>query len=298
LGSPDAGLAVLSDGRVVVRDPGNARAQVFSTDGEPLEIWPVISGQWRSREPFYRRGDTLLAVQPSAVVGDINRVQTALVRIAPDGRVLDTLSVPTEGFRTAQVTARRGNNNASLPVPWSPSEQWTWHHDGYFVTGNSSAYRILVRRKGAPLLIERVLTPVPIGDEERAQETARVTAGMRWLDSSWQWNAEPIPRNKPAFARILAARDGRLWVLRLGAAIKLASAERDDNGVEIGYGETRSVDVFEADGTYLGSAAVPPEVEFSPAPVIRGDRLWAVVRAESGEMRVMRYRLQIPSSRQ
>ena len=33
LNSPGGGLAVLTDGRVVVRDPGNQRLQVFSADG-------------------------------------------------------------------------------------------------------------------------------------------------------------------------------------------------------------------------------------------------------------------------
>ncbi len=291
--SPDAGLAILSDGRVVVRDPGNSRAQLFSPEGDPLETWPVISGQWRSREPFYRAGDTLLTAQPSAIVGDINRVSLALVRIAPDGRVLDTLEVPTEGFAPVQVTARQGNNNASLPVPWSPSEQWTWHPAGYFVFGNSAEYRITLRNRSAPLQIERVVAAVPIDDEERAQETARVTAGMRWLDSSWQWNAEPIARVKPAFTKILAATDGRVWLVRPGAATRLATPERDENGVEILYAEKQDFDVFEPDGTYLGTVAVPEQMEFRPTPVILGDQLWAVVRAESGEQRVVRYRLQV-----
>lgn len=115
--SLDAGLAVLADGRVVVRDPGNARLQIFSAEGEPLTTWGVISGQWRSREPLFVTADTLLTLQPAGDVSDISNVSTALVRITAQGRVADTIAIPAIAARAAQVTARRGGNAASLPVP-------------------------------------------------------------------------------------------------------------------------------------------------------------------------------------
>lgn len=65
-------------GRIVVRDPGNARLQVFGADGEAVATWAVISWQCRSREPLYATGDTLLTLQPSGVVADINNVVQAL----------------------------------------------------------------------------------------------------------------------------------------------------------------------------------------------------------------------------
>ena len=40
---PDGGLAVLSDGRIVVRDPGNGRMATFAKDGTPLETWRISS---------------------------------------------------------------------------------------------------------------------------------------------------------------------------------------------------------------------------------------------------------------
>ncbi len=38
------GLAVLSDGRVVMRDPRNARLNFYAPDGTPSDHWPVASG--------------------------------------------------------------------------------------------------------------------------------------------------------------------------------------------------------------------------------------------------------------
>ncbi len=58
--------------------------------------------------------------------------------------------------------------------------------------------------------------------------------------------------------------------------------------------ESRLFDVFEIDGAFLGSVTVPDAMQFTPAPVIAGDTLWAVIRAESGEQRVVRYRLRVP----
>ena len=41
---PDGGLTILSDGRVLLRDPGNGRIMVYSPEGEEVETWPVRGG--------------------------------------------------------------------------------------------------------------------------------------------------------------------------------------------------------------------------------------------------------------
>jgi len=58
--------------------------------------------------------------------------------------------------------------------------------------------------------------------------------------------------------------------------------------------EPRLFDVLEIDSAFLGSVAVHDAMQFTPAPVITGDTLWAVIRAESGEQRVVRYTLRVP----
>jgi hypothetical protein len=42
----DSGLGVLSDGRVALRDPGNARFTVYAADGTYLESWPARGGMF------------------------------------------------------------------------------------------------------------------------------------------------------------------------------------------------------------------------------------------------------------
>jgi hypothetical protein len=47
-------------------------------------------------------------------------------------------------------------------------------------------------------------------------------------------------------------------------------------------------DVFEADGSFLGSVRLPPRVSVS---VFRGDQVWGVRRGEFDESYVVRLRL-------
>lgn len=45
---------------LVLRDPGNARLQLFSAEGEAVDTWPGITGQYINRRAFALQGDTLL----------------------------------------------------------------------------------------------------------------------------------------------------------------------------------------------------------------------------------------------
>jgi len=293
LRNPDRGLAVLPDGRTVVRDPGNARLQLFTRDGASDGVWLVLSGQWRSREPLFRHADTLLTLQPAGEVRDISNVPMALMRIAPNGTVLDTLPLPALGAPVPQLTARNGGNTAQTAVPWAPGPVWTWHPAGYFVTGRAERYAITFADPSGVRRVERVVAPTRIAEGERTQEIARATAGLRWLDSSWVWSGPDVPTEKPAFERFYVATDGRLWVLRVGDAVALGTPARDENGVEIAWAEQQLFDVFERDGSFLGSVPVPMGFKRDRAPVIDGDGLWAVVDAATGEQRVVRFALQV-----
>lgn len=73
LKSPDGGLAIPSDGRILVRDPGNARIQVYAQSGEALETWPIRGGFNTSNSLFLDREDnvyTQILVDAEAEVRD------------------------------------------------------------------------------------------------------------------------------------------------------------------------------------------------------------------------------------
>jgi hypothetical protein len=112
LRNPDGGLAVLSDGRVAVRDPGNARMQIFSPDGASAGEWRVVDAGLRTRDNFGLHGDTLLSRVVVKAEGPIDTWLYGLARIAPNGVVLDTARMPVVGSARQTLVARRGNNTA------------------------------------------------------------------------------------------------------------------------------------------------------------------------------------------
>lgn len=292
---PDGGLTVLSDGRVVVRDPGNARLQVFSPDGSPLATWPVIHGGFNTGSPFYRHGDTIMTSQ----VVNLGEVavqdwQSGLVRISPSGEVLDTLDIPTVDFEPARIVATLDGGTSMTSVPWSIDEAWAWHPDGFFIHGVSDQYSFTLLRDGAPARFERTFTPIPVTTAERAQAVATSTQSMRRTDPNWRWNGPEIPAAKPAFDALFAGKDGRIWVYRQGEAYEVEDPNydpSDPDAIEIRWREDRLFDVWEDDGTFLGTVRIPRDLSMYPAPVLDGDRLWATTRDDLGVQRVVRYRV-------
>ncbi len=296
---PDGGLAVLSDGRVLVRDPGNARIQVYAPDGTALETWSIRGGFNTSNPLFRDNGDnvyTQILVDPRA---DVRDWVIGLVRIGPDGTPGDTLIPPDARYRAAELEARSGDkDNQSVSVtdvPFTPSEQWTLHPEGWFVHGISDAYEFTLLRPGSPLVIERAADAAPVAAGEKAEEEARVTRNLRMTQPNWRWNGSATPDRKPYFRRLFAGRDGRIWV-----EVPLAGVEVEDPGYDASnreavpdrWREPVAFDVFETDGTYLGRVRAPVELTTSPTPVFDGDRVWAVTRDELGVQRVVRFRVE------
>jgi len=59
------------------------------------------------------------------------------------------------------------------------------------------------------------------------------------------------------------------------------------------FTEPAAFDVFAPDGRYLGPVTVPPSFQTDPAPIIRGDHVWAVTRDEMDVPRVVRFRISV-----
>lgn len=289
---PDAGLVAFPDGRVVVRDRGNARLQVYDGYGTGVATWPVITGQYINRRAFGLRGDTLVnpdVVNPEAPLQDW---RVGLVRIAPDGEVIDTLPIPDAGLRAHRFLARSGGNMAERDLPFAPTEHWAWHPGGFVIHGAADAYSLTLYRDGAPLAIEREVDPVAVTSAEAAQEEARVINAMRWLDAGWRWDGPGIPDTKPYFSGVITGTDGRIWVRRDGPAYEMEDPDYDPEepyDTEIRWYSEQLLDAFEEDGTFLGTVAAPRDMDWRVPPVLAGDSLWAVTRDELGVQRVRKY---------
>lgn len=300
-GQPDGGMAVLSDGRLAVRDPGNGRLQLFGPDLAPLATWPVIRGGFNTSTPlFVGPGDTLLTpvlMDAEAAIGDW---RMGLQRVAPDGSIADTLPVPDSGYESPFLEARNetdgGMNISRNSVPFSPTESWAYHPDGYFLHGVSTAYRIhALRQNDMPLIVERVVEPVRVTAGEKAEVEAQTTRGMRGTDPNWRWDGPAIPDTKPPFGRIFGARDGRIWVQVPQPGIEGEDPDydpTDPDAVPDRWSEPVAFDVFESDGTFLGRVVGPEGLGTYPTPVFDGDRVWAVTHDDLGVQRIVRFRVE------
>jgi hypothetical protein len=274
------GLAVRSDGRVLMRDPRNARINVYEPDGSPGDHWPVASGLFA---PQAMATDTADQVYLKILTGAIepNRPwKIGLLHLGADGRLLDT--IPDPPIAGAPESGGGGT--------FEPAKQWAWSPLGYMVVGVNSDYSFELRPPGRPVLrIERTVERVELAPEERAEWEARNDWIRRTQGQYLSAEIPPVPARKPPYRGLYIGERGRIWVWRYTVAEKMSPAEvrePDPNRPPpLTWREPIVFDVFEPDGTYLGEVHLPPRTN---AMVFRGDTIWGVRRGELDEEYVVR----------
>jgi hypothetical protein len=300
---PDGGLNVLSDGRVVLRDPGNARMQVFSPDGEALDTWRMRGGFFTSRRMVVDpqdRAHALILLDPEASVSDW---KTGLVQVNPDGTMGDTLVIPDTPWEepTIEASIDHGDGNTSMSVnlvPFGPGEHAVLSPTGHFIHGINLDYTItLLRTDAPPLQIQKEYSPVPVAGGERAEEEARAIRNMRNTDPNWRWNGEPIPDVKPPYERFYAGDDGTIWVRVHQPAIRVEDPSYDPADPEAIADEWREpllFDVFDEEGSYLGATRCPDGLSIHPQPIFTRDWVLGVVRDQFDVQTVVRFKVELP----
>ena len=286
-------IAVLPDGRLLVRDPGNMRVQVFDPVSGETDEWEYNSGNtYRSGAPLYTdvRGRTFLLTRDQS--GD-----DIIIVLGPDGAHMDTLPEPMMDYEgvvlRAEHTTAEGSSRVTAPVPFSPRFLWAVHPTGHFLTGLSSDYRIDLIRDDGVLRIERDYEPVPVSDGERDYWRESTVQMIRYTVPDWTWDGPRIPDHKPIFNGLLTGRDGRIWVWLATEGERVENEDHDPENPfskPVTWRESRRFDVFESDGTYLGVVVPPGGVSY---PVFDGVHVWAVATDELGVQRVVRYRIEV-----
>ena len=90
---PDSGLAILPDGRVAMRDPGNGRIIFYSPDGEYLDYFR-IAGSFRTSSPLIADTSGALVTFIITNLGtSVFEWERGHARFHADGTV-DTLAMP------------------------------------------------------------------------------------------------------------------------------------------------------------------------------------------------------------
>jgi len=300
-GQPDGGLAVLSDGRVVVRDPGNARLQVYGPDGERAAEWSVVRSGFSTSNPLLVGPrdtiytSTVINLGEGTDIGDWRRGLIAI----HEGEVVDTVAAPDVGYEAPMLRAEREGGTSINGVPFSPSEEAEWHAVGkYWVHGISDEYSVSILDPDGPIRIEREAPAVRVTAGERAYQRESATRNMRGTDPAWRWNGPDIPDTKPAFRDLQVAEDGRIWLARHTEGVRRDNPSYDPTDPESEapehvWGEPWAWDVFESDGTFLGTVHAPEGFQPYPRAVFSGDHVWAVAEDDLGVQRIVRYRIEL-----
>jgi hypothetical protein len=298
---PDAGLAVLSDGRVVLRDPGNSRFSIFARDGEFIESWRIPGG-FNTGRKLYRDGHdnvyTLVLLERGLAPWDWTY---GLARYQPDGTHTDTVLTPTWDYERPALTGQSEGSSSSSGVPFTADDAWTFSPLGYPVGGVATDYRVDLYRPDGVLRIEKAWDPVPVLGDEKDEQERRIRGQFERNFPGWRWNGPAIPDTKPAFSSLHVGEDGRIWVRlhQRGRPVMSVEEARDEeqrtNRPQVRYREPIAFDVFEPDGRYLGHISAPQGFTMSPEPVFRGDFVWAVSLDDLDVPTVVRYRIVLPS---
>jgi hypothetical protein len=295
----DGGLAVLSGNRIALRDPGNGRITIYSPEGESIETWPTKGGFFTSTPLYVDTAGNMYNTFVDFTGGP--PFHSSLIRLGPDGVVRDTIELPDWKYQAPTLEARREGSISMRNVPFTPNTSWALDPAGEFVGGLSTRYAVdHFRPDGSVLRIVRDIEPVPVSAGEKSDEELRTTMSMRRNVSDWKWNGPSIPDTKPPFRRIFVGDDGRVWVLLSTAGERIENAEDDARSPDPlrvpppKWREPVVFDVFEPDGRYLGQVSAPAGFSLNPQPVLRGDRVWAVVSDELEVQHLTRFRIRFP----
>ena len=100
----------------------------------------------------------------------------------------------------------------------------------------------------------------------------------------------PIPSVKPAYRDFYVGDHGRVWVHRYVEATKREVPPRSlgDKRPLLTWREPTTFDVFEPDGTFLGTVVVPVATSIR---VWSGKRMWGVQTGDEGEQ-LVRWRIE------
>lgn len=292
-------VAVLPDGRVLAHEAGEMLVKVVGPEPGDREHWTYPAGAIVIPvKPLRidRSGRVLVPAAGTTPEGDF--VQYLYV-MDSDGEVLDSLAPPAGDFEPPSVEVRlrmpvAGRSTAPVAVPLTARRYWTMHPGGRFLSGVSTDYRIDLERDDGVLRIEKAYEPVPTSEAEREHHRERTARSLRRTQPGWSWNGPPVPDDKPPFRGLVAGRDGRIWVQLWTEAHPVDNANHNpDNPFSdpVIWESPVRYDVFEPDGTHLGTLSAPEGFRDWPEPVFDGDHVWAVTRDELAVERVVRYRL-------
>jgi hypothetical protein len=260
-------------GNLWVLDGVNSRYTVLDTAGRLMETKPRVAGITTTPWPggFDRQGNLY---DLAAVPAPGGAVTPALVRYDEALQPRDTLLIPDAPGEFFELVSPDGRSRNRVNVPFTPTQVWRLDpHTGDVWLATTGTFRFVRQRFSGDTaqVVEREHTPVRI----TSADMERMLDNFRWFtDKGGKLDRSRIPSTKPAFITMFVDDRDYLWVIP-----------------ERGAGEDPAFDLFEPDGRYLGRMHTPVKIFSSPAPVVRGDYLYATSEDPSGAEVVVRLRI-------
>jgi hypothetical protein len=286
------GMAFHGDSLLVIFDPGNARISFFDLAGKfrrstNLARAGFFLGRFNFQVDTAGLISLVVAVPGGPVEGPGSRAQW--IRFRADGRMLDSILIPSEGPQAPSTFAVSTSDGTLDPFFAAPFAALT--PVGGLVWGNSGTFRFAVKPpKGPVMVVERNWRPVPLEGKEFAEWTAFAEYFAARAPAR---HAFVLPKTKPAYRELRADNEGRIWVSVYARAEKRHVPPRPAGNSRplLTWKQRTTFDVFSAIGQYLGRIQLPPE---SQLMAIRGSRIWVLGKGPSDEQRIVVYRLPTP----
>ena len=268
------GIAVFSDGRIVVRDNRLFVIHIFDSTGTFIGRWPLRELLRNSWGLEVDQDDTLAVRADFSDSDPLTQPDEGLVLISPEGTVSDSIPSPaTPGDGT------------ELWGFFHPKKYFIRYSSDFTVVGVSDRYHFDILRLPQTIRVEQPYEPVPVSDGERGAFDIDV-ALQRELGGLFLENLSPPPDYKAAYSRIMVTRTGQIWVFRHGRGEQWSTRDLGGGHIYPFFRESLQIDVFDRDGRFLG--VVEGDANIDPK-VVSNDTVWAVVTGGFDEHFVARY---------
>jgi len=294
-------VAAGEDGRVFVVDMGTRRINIYDATGESADTWPFpdyLCCVW----PIYPlTGEAVWA--PVRQGADLTSARLGVQTVGPDGPYGDVTWVPDLDYE--RVTYDMGTGREGT-APFSAYRTWQPAPNGRLLVGATDSYRFEAHNQdGSRLVVQRFWQPVPLPAEHREWVRRLRVASQRRFVPDFAWDGAEIPDHKPAYRELIGALSGETWVVRWGPSVRLPHCGGDplDDEFQAAYerpcwDDESVVDVFGADGRFLGGVDLPDGVTPSAATFfVDGRHVVTLVDDANGVARVKRYRVVPPGEK-
>ncbi len=259
------------DGNTWVMDPQNARLSVFDSAGAYLRgirygggfmVFPWHGGfdaQGRYYAPVPR-------FEPEFSV--------SLGRFDSDLAPIDTIDLPRDPKERESFSIAEEGRGIRAGIPFQGRQSWERGPDNTLWTLQTDEYHLFqMSFDGDTLLrVSRRFEPLDVTAEDRAEAVEQ----LKWFtDQGGEIDVSRFPSEKPPTRFFFVDDEGNVWV-----ALETSDEDR------------QPVEVFGADGRFLGGVVLPFRLQNTPGPILREGSLYAVIQDALDVQYVVRARVE------